>query len=247
MPPKRSPSTHVLETTELLETILLELPMKDLLLSQRVCRLWHALITTSIRLRRALFLEPVPCGTISYLDWRLDDKDFYDENHARLGLGEDIRGPNCDQMPKVYPSHWGRSREDSGKYHVFVNPLLEKLFPVLSVSGIYWKEQLEDLPKPVQTQHASWRRMYFTQPPVNCMALECDSDGDEDSADWTITWIQKIHYHKGLTMAELAAQLFNVARPAWIEGRHLWEEYRGSHDLAKVVVDADNQESSSNR
>ena len=52
-----------LETPELLELILLELPMKDLLLNaQRVCRRWKANIDGSIKLQRALFFTPETAG-----------------------------------------------------------------------------------------------------------------------------------------------------------------------------------------
>lgn len=44
---------------ELLERILLELPMVDILLVQRVCRRWKAVIQDSLPLQRALFLAPL--------------------------------------------------------------------------------------------------------------------------------------------------------------------------------------------
>jgi hypothetical protein len=55
---------------ELLEQILLKLPMKDLLMSQKVCRTWMWLIHGSLPLCRALFLAPAAYPNISYLDWR---------------------------------------------------------------------------------------------------------------------------------------------------------------------------------
>ncbi|GAB1728416.1 hypothetical protein NU195Hw_g1718t1 [Hortaea werneckii] len=45
---------------ELLESTLLELPMQDLLLAQRVCSRFKATIDWSIKIRRALFFEPEP-------------------------------------------------------------------------------------------------------------------------------------------------------------------------------------------
>ena len=47
-------------TAELLEMVLLRLPMQDLLLAQRVCSHFKAIIDKSFRIRRALFLEPEP-------------------------------------------------------------------------------------------------------------------------------------------------------------------------------------------
>lgn len=47
----------VFNTYELLEHILLHLPLTTLILVNRVCRYWHALTKDSINIRRALFLE----------------------------------------------------------------------------------------------------------------------------------------------------------------------------------------------
>ena len=53
-----SATTKVLGTNELLEMILLKLPLRDVLLAQLVCKTWRADITASIDLQRALFFEP---------------------------------------------------------------------------------------------------------------------------------------------------------------------------------------------
>ncbi|KAK3691903.1 hypothetical protein LTR37_018334 [Vermiconidia calcicola] len=52
-------SVRVLDTVELLEHILYKLPMRDLLLSQRVCKQWQAVIKASKKLQCALFFEPL--------------------------------------------------------------------------------------------------------------------------------------------------------------------------------------------
>jgi hypothetical protein len=99
--------------------ILLRLDMRTLLLSQRVARFesvdrlsisqyanltlnrsWKALMDSSINIRRALFLEPVASGALTYIDWKLDDKDWYDGLRGRLSLGEPLRGPDRKQKPK---------------------------------------------------------------------------------------------------------------------------------------------------
>ncbi|KAK5710219.1 hypothetical protein LTR17_019054 [Elasticomyces elasticus] len=41
---------------ELLEEVLLQLPFIDLLISQRVCRAWHIAVTSSSKIKKALFL-----------------------------------------------------------------------------------------------------------------------------------------------------------------------------------------------
>ncbi|WPB06947.1 uncharacterized protein RHO25_011607 [Cercospora beticola] len=54
-----SATAQVLNTIELLETILLDLPIGDALKAQQVCKLWQATIAGSIKLQRALFLRPM--------------------------------------------------------------------------------------------------------------------------------------------------------------------------------------------
>lgn len=55
-------SAQVLQTPELLEMILLSVPCRDLLLSQRVDRMWRGTILGSLKLKRALFM--VPAGPV---------------------------------------------------------------------------------------------------------------------------------------------------------------------------------------
>jgi len=57
-------AAQVLGIPELLEAILYELPMRDLLLVQRVNGRWQSTIQESKRLRRALFYEPVAGGSV---------------------------------------------------------------------------------------------------------------------------------------------------------------------------------------
>lgn len=49
---------RVLETPELLEMVLSELPPTQLLISQRVNTLWHDLISNSPQLQQLLFMRP---------------------------------------------------------------------------------------------------------------------------------------------------------------------------------------------
>lgn len=49
---------RIWEISELLEQILIHLRMRDLLLDQRVCHLWHEIISSSPTLQTTLFLRP---------------------------------------------------------------------------------------------------------------------------------------------------------------------------------------------
>ncbi|KAK5708281.1 hypothetical protein LTR97_000821 [Elasticomyces elasticus] len=66
-------ATHqVFHFTELLEIILLDLPMQDLLLAQRVCSTWKGVIDGSQAIQRALFFIPGSTTDITYgsIDWK---------------------------------------------------------------------------------------------------------------------------------------------------------------------------------
>ena len=54
------------EIAELLETILAELPPRDLLLVQRVCKDWQAAIIASKKLQVILFFRPISNQTLAY-------------------------------------------------------------------------------------------------------------------------------------------------------------------------------------
>lgn len=247
-------SQQAAQIPELLEKILLELPMQDLLLAQRVAKSWKMLIEKSIHLRRALFIEPAACGSISYIDWRLgrrsgvenhyrattdiraDDKEFYTERKANLGLGEPLRGEDGTKRLVRYPAHWGRTRGDAGTYKVFANPLLSARFPVLSRSGIYNGEAFTDLPPAMQYQKASWRQMLITQPPTNFLAIEWDSEGfGEDSGTWSISHCESYPKEAGCTMLDLFARLARIRGAAWIQGSDMWEEWIGVHNLQEIT------------
>lgn len=58
--PHHEPAVHVLTIPELLESILLELPMRDLLLAQRVNLFWKSTMDGSPLIQRALYFEAVP-------------------------------------------------------------------------------------------------------------------------------------------------------------------------------------------
>jgi F-box-like len=56
--PLSQAAKKVLEITELLETILSRLELRDLVVAQRVCKRWHSLINVSPKLQRAMFMLP---------------------------------------------------------------------------------------------------------------------------------------------------------------------------------------------
>jgi hypothetical protein len=56
-------SAKVFDTYELLEDILLRLPLRQLLIVQRVSKIFRQLVQNSLRIQKALFLTPVTSKT----------------------------------------------------------------------------------------------------------------------------------------------------------------------------------------
>ncbi|KAF2091927.1 hypothetical protein K490DRAFT_61373 [Saccharata proteae CBS 121410] len=100
----------VLQSVELLEMMLYELPMRDLLLAQRVCTRWQAVILGSKHLQRALFLEPTANGPV----------------HARLAKRTNLDEPDYAYIDRFGVEHTAKEFESNG---FVVNPLLRCLYP----------------------------------------------------------------------------------------------------------------------
>lgn len=83
---------EVLQTPELLENILLQLPIKDLLLRvPLVCKEWQASIAASPRLQQALFFKPLNGKPLRFIKRKTD-------------------------------AAWAESEDDPHAYTVFLNP-----------------------------------------------------------------------------------------------------------------------------
>ncbi|KAK3617181.1 hypothetical protein LTR56_025461 [Elasticomyces elasticus] len=70
---------EVMHFPELLETILVNLPTRDLLFASRICKTWKSTIDSSPRIQRALFLKP---GNIEDVDRTSIRHDYRDHTHA---------------------------------------------------------------------------------------------------------------------------------------------------------------------
>ncbi|KAK3695940.1 hypothetical protein LTR37_018235 [Vermiconidia calcicola] len=130
-----------LNTLELLETIMLQLPCQDLLVSaQRVCKMWQATVSNSISLQRALCFIPVKEKKV---DREEPDPDLASD---RISAAEYLA--SCVKGARLNPF----------VTKVFVDCEAEdNLPPYTTRRPIYVQADCES---------ASWKRMYLTQPPV---------------------------------------------------------------------------------
>lgn len=231
-----SACSRVFEISELHEKILLKLPIQDLLLSQRVGKVWRTLVRTSLPISRALFLVPADCDNIKYLDWRyashvaakfgfllindsMDDRRQYEKPYP--GTEKEM-----STMPERYKCHWGRSRLDDD-HRIFVNPLLAKIFPVLSRTGVHRHRSQEALPESMRDEKASWRCMSPFQPFVDALVVE----GERGRAgNWRICVAARPSDCTGLLMDELLRHLNYVGDLAWIPGSEEFEEWNEVDD-----------------
>lgn len=201
-----SPAAQVLRLPELLELILLSLPPKDLLLSQRTCRSFRTTVTHSLRLQRALFMAP---------DWQLAGRTFdpYSANN-RPGRKPENNRLLLRAFPGNYPtvslviitdgpSHdeaeTGRRGSESWSWDVCVS------FPA---------DRLPDLgggknPRSVLYPEASWRRMYLSQPPCASLHLV---------RRWQRSVFPAVVREDGIKMGDF----FDTAREAMGDGKGMW-------------------------
>ena len=133
-------------TTELRETILLHLPLRDLLLAKRISLRFQDVMAVSLRIRRALFFEPLPVPTATHI------------NAVGIILRDDPHG--WGPLPAGFPRH------------KIVNPLLDHFLTLgqmltptsirSTVKVVLDSPSFEQLRS--RNDAASWRRMLVIQP-----------------------------------------------------------------------------------
>ncbi|KAK0345939.1 hypothetical protein LTR91_017966 [Friedmanniomyces endolithicus] len=149
-------TAKVLGLTELLEPILLRLPTRDLLFAQAVCRTWQQVITTSIHIRRALFLEPGAAADV------VEDAAVPTVQHHTSSLVRSAH--NLNFVPRL----------PSGE--IAVNPLLFD-YKISKTKHYYHPVFFDEsytgyrmtrgaITAKDHGDHASCLRMYLSQPPV---------------------------------------------------------------------------------
>lgn len=135
----------VFETTELLEMTLIQLPVRDLLFAQRVCKTWNICIDHSSKLRKGLFFQPA--GELTTIAAALEEEEDTSVNKALK------RTPYSKYAINIPSTAFA-----------FRNPLLDS-FP-WAVMGQIIAGELGESVLPPSWRHfeASWRRMLVTQP-----------------------------------------------------------------------------------
>ncbi|KAF2186404.1 hypothetical protein K469DRAFT_707061 [Zopfia rhizophila CBS 207.26] len=131
------PRTHALNVFEILELILLHLPMRDLLLAQLVCSRWKAVIDASIHIQRALY----------FLPRTIPDRVTASSFDLNPLIQHAFRRHFLLEQDDLWPLHLKNS---CVQYTMVIMPL-----PMSDP----WEGSFKE-------RKASWKRMLITQPPV---------------------------------------------------------------------------------
>lgn len=166
-------ASRVLALVEILENILLRLPTRDLLLSQRVSRLWNSVIATSPALQEAL------CFRASKSSRDNDDDECYDEEdgdflNPLIEAAFPFMFEDCDEYIEYESKSW-RDRVIESKTVVDVDDgpweLRRFRFSEWQFNPAAWKRK-----------EATWRRMQLTKEPLRRLALfELHTDNNDRS------------------------------------------------------------------
>lgn len=161
-----SAAQQVFRLPELLELILLSLPQRDLLLSQRVSNSFLQTTQGSVRLQRALFFAP---------DWNLEGRQFDPyASHNRPGRKPENNRLLLRAFPGCYPtvtlvilndgtrsSNQDLDQEENGdREHWSWDVCIS--FPA---------DRAPETKAAVMFPEASWRRMFLSQPPCTSLHL----------------------------------------------------------------------------
>ncbi|KAK5117137.1 hypothetical protein LTR85_008905 [Meristemomyces frigidus] len=157
-------SNRVFSTTELLEAILLQLPVKHVLLAQRVSKQWCSTVVGSVQLQTALCFRPV----------RLVSADDLPDGH--LELAKRCRAPRYASCaaPLVTAYEFLASAKQAEK--PVTNPLLTHLLSPTKEATLEDRFAATFAFDPLTLKGsyiaaAPWSRMYLTQPPVTRLLL----------------------------------------------------------------------------
>ncbi|PPJ58261.1 hypothetical protein CBER1_08270 [Cercospora berteroae] len=173
-----SPSRTVFSSPDLLEAILLRLPILNILLAQRVNRTFHKTIMQSRPLQCALFLQPYGDSTISLDGWEeafstkaCNSQDSCEASNSHM---EDILDATLRDDCKC---EWVLRGSTLDKpCGMLYNPLYFVAIELISASiavddNSRKKSRFDGRGSSIEV-NASWRSMLMTRPPVQCLIVD---------------------------------------------------------------------------
>lgn len=204
-------TAKVLNSPELLEIILLNIPLQYVLAAQRVCWHWRNVISSSPQIQRILFRKPAG--------------DAVRFKHNWSNILECSQKTECERLYEAM----GRLNEEHNAWvwavsgapfrgRVLINPFLLTDSPYINLSQYLGKLKINQDETSSQLE-ASWKQMLLTQPPVTEMIV------DHGQANhWHV--LRAENQELGLTGNDIARtlRLFETEMSLGIlEGSCLWD------------------------
>lgn len=138
----RTACEDVFAVPEMAEMILLQLPMRDILVNvQRTSRAWQRLVNNSLAIQQAIFMRPVGHAPLRYF--------------------------NPDPQVRTWSRERWAESEDAAGVSVIENPIITNALQQILSHGPESFVNVEAARHP----QASWRRMFATQPPTAELAI----------------------------------------------------------------------------
>ncbi|KAK5659418.1 hypothetical protein OQA88_619 [Cercophora sp. LCS_1] len=189
---------QVLASTELLEAILLQLDRRDLLTSiQRVCTLWHSVISTSPSLQRYLFfLADLPTNSPTKISFT---------PNPLLRDAFPCLYPNPTFMAPAWQAKVGIIPPDAGFVsageHNVGNTVDPNEIFLMTDTRLNGKRNLAFI-----RSNASWRRMLVSQPlPRKVVRVDRGIGTPNKEVSWKL-----VDFPDGLRMGELFDEIFTI-------------------------------------
>ncbi|KAK5703593.1 hypothetical protein LTR17_021962 [Elasticomyces elasticus] len=197
-----------LDIPELLENILMNLPLRDIVFSRRVCRMWQEEIKQSPNIQEVLFLRTTSDTTITAHLAQPPSARFREMHWCKHGGG----------APRELAIWTNECKMD---YRPIGNPLLGTY-----VLGNAWGVEhrpLWELSDGIHPQSLQWKslsqgtpailgRMFLSHPPIREIEMippnAWESQGDDDDSDFVRVHDDvRVYNATGLTMQDLADRL----------------------------------------
>lgn len=183
-----------MDVPELVENMLLQLPLRKILLVQQVCKTWKDVIETSPQIQKALFFRPSADIQLRLVETRgvyplpcrkhMDCPSYTGDGHK----------PTDDESGFT---RWAQSLSDESLYRILVNPFLRSCASEPGGHRYIRREDHRFDRDVYERPEASWRKMLLTQPPLaEAIVRSC---GDE-TMHWHILQAKK--NPKGLTLGD---------------------------------------------
>jgi len=172
-------TSQVFETYELLELILLHLPLVDRLLAERVSKTFQSILKRSKKIRQALYREPITESvTMAFRKITHEVDHPYADRQGRGWATSDSTSQKPIVNPFIIPHFLSAHEFPSFLHERFIEPRY----------GLNAGDRVGRVVEALCRKGASWKTMLITQPPPCELTFPCiETTGREDEGCFQVT------------------------------------------------------------